>query len=67
MADDDDPGPGSTPPSRRRGGLLRDALGGLVAGLYSIPEGIGYAQLVGMPPMLGVYSGMAPVALRCRS
>lgn len=43
-------------------GILRDALGGLVAGLYSIPEGIGYAQLAGLPPMLGVYSGMAPVA-----
>ena len=42
--------------------MVRDALAGLVAGLYSIPEGIGYAQLAGINPMLGVYSGMAPVA-----
>ena len=42
--------------------MVRDAIAGLVAGLYSIPEGIGYAQLAGLPPMLGVYSGMAPVA-----
>lgn len=36
-------------------------MGGLVAGLTSIPEGIGYAQLAAINPMMGIYSGMAPV------
>lgn len=34
-----------------------------MAGLYSVPEGIGYAQLAGINPIYGIYSGMAPVAL----
>ena len=40
-----------------------DVVGGFVAGLYSVPEGIGYAQLAGVNPMLGIYSGMVPVAV----
>ena len=55
--------PAAARPAGSGGGdVARDAVAGLVAGLYSIPEGIGYAQLAGMPPMLGVYAGMAPVA-----
>lgn len=38
-------------------------VGGFVAGLYSVPEGIGYASLAGVNPMLGIYSGMVPVAV----
>ena len=34
-----------------------------MAGLYSVPEGIGYASLAGLNPMLGIYSGMVPVAV----
>lgn len=40
-----------------------DVVGGFVAGLYSVPEGIGYASLAGISPMLGIYAGMVPVAL----
>ena len=40
-----------------------DIIGGFVAGLYSVPEGIGYASLAGLSPMLGIYAGMVPVAV----
>jgi SulP family sulfate permease len=46
----------------RRGGV-GNLIGGFVAGLYSVPEGIGYASLAGVSPMLGIYSGMVPVAI----
>jgi len=48
--------------TRSRGGV-GNVVGGFVAGLYSVPEGIGYASLAGVNPMLGIYSGMAPVAV----
>lgn len=50
----------------RRPGRARsigDVVGGFVAGLYSVPEGIGYASLAGLNPMLGIYAGMVPVAV----
>lgn len=50
-----------TGPNRRR--TVGDAVGGFVAGLYSVPEGIGYASLAGISPMLGIYAGMVPVAV----
>ena len=53
---------GERPPARRRSGV-GNAVGGFVAGLYSVPEGIGYASLAGVSPMLGIYSGMVPVAV----
>jgi SulP family sulfate permease len=49
-----------TPGKRRR---IGDVIGGFVAGLYSVPEGIGYASLAGLNPMLGIYAGMVPVAI----
>lgn len=49
------------PTSRGRG--IGNAIGGFVAGLYSVPEGIGYAALAGIGPMLGIYAGMVPVAV----
>lgn len=48
---------------RRRGGGVGNLIGGFVAGLYSVPEGIGYASLAGINPMLGIYAGMVPVAV----
>lgn len=45
-----------------RRGIVGNVVGGFVAGLYSVPEGIGYASLAGVSPMLGIYSGMVPVA-----
>ena len=46
-----------------RAGSIGNIIGGFVAGLYSVPEGIGYASLAGLNPMLGIYSGMMPVAV----
>lgn len=34
-------------------------LAGLVTGLFSIPEGMAYAQLAGVNPLYGLYAGMA--------
>jgi SulP family sulfate permease len=48
---------------RRGRGGIGNIVGGFVAGLYSVPEGIGYASLAGVSPMLGIYSGMVPVAV----
>ena len=52
---------GATKPGGK--GAVGNVVGGFVAGLYSVPEGIGYAQLAGLNPMLGIYSGMVPVAV----
>jgi SulP family sulfate permease len=49
------------PATGKRG--IGDIVGGFVAGLYSVPEGIGYASLAGISPMLGIYAGMVPVAV----
>ncbi|MFV0527036.1 MAG: SulP family inorganic anion transporter [Acidimicrobiales bacterium] len=62
MVSDDDHGDG-TGAKRRPGRTVGDLVGGFVAGLYSVPEGIGYASLAGLGPMLGIYSGMIPVAV----
>ena len=42
---------------------IGNVVGGFVAGLYSVPEGIGYASLAGINPMYGIYAGMVPVAV----
>jgi sulfate permease, SulP family len=55
--------PATGEPASKRGRGLGDIIGGFVAGLYSVPEGIGYASLAGINPMLGIYSGMVPVAV----
>jgi sulfate permease, SulP family len=49
-------------PTAQRGGI-GNLIGGFVAGLYSVPKGIGYASLAGINPMLGIYAGMVPVAV----
>lgn len=38
----------------------RDAVSGLVTGLFSIPEGMAYASIGGFNPVTGLYSGMIP-------
>ncbi len=38
----------------------RDAVAGLVTGLFSIPEGMAYASIGGFNPVAGLYSGMVP-------
>ncbi len=38
----------------------RDAVSGLVTGLFSIPEGMAYASIGGFNPVAGLYAGMVP-------
>lgn len=39
-------------------GLKEGAVSGFATGLFSIPEGMAYAQLAGVDPVYGLYSGM---------
>jgi sulfate permease, SulP family len=41
-----------------KGGLRSGAVSGFATGLFSIPEGMAYAQLAGVDPVFGLYSGM---------
>lgn len=41
-----------------RTGLVPNILSGLATGLFSIPEGMAYAQLAGVNPVFGLYSGI---------
>ena len=43
------------PPTK---GLAANVLSGLATGLFSIPEGMAYAQLAGVNPVYGLYSGI---------
>jgi SulP family sulfate permease len=38
--------------------FVKDAVAGFSTGLFSIPEGMAYAQLAGVNPVYGLYSGM---------
>ncbi|XP_061377145.1 sodium-independent sulfate anion transporter-like isoform X3 [Danaus plexippus] len=40
--------------------LLRDAIAGITVGLTSIPQGIAYAIVAGLPPQVGLYSSIFP-------
>ena len=43
--------------------LLSDLSAGFATGLFSIPEGMAYAKLIGVNPVYGLYSSMvAPIA-----
>ncbi len=39
-------------------GFLGDALGGLIAALIALPYGLALASLMGLPPVLGVYTSI---------
>ncbi len=41
-----------------RTGLVPNMISGLATGLFSIPEGMAYAQLAGVNPVYGLYSGI---------
>ena len=41
-----------------RDGLASGAVSGLATGVFSIPEGMAYAQLAGGNPLYGLYSGI---------
>ena len=43
---------------QRTNGLVPNMIAGLATGLFSIPEGMAYAQLAGVNPVYGLYSGI---------
>jgi SulP family sulfate permease len=45
----------------QRAGLVPNIISGLATGLFSIPEGMAYAQLAGVNPVYGLYSGIVAV------
>jgi len=46
----------------KRAGFSANVISGLATGLFSIPEGMAYAQLAGVNPLYGLYSGIvAPI------
>jgi SulP family sulfate permease len=49
----------STDTQKPRAGLVPNIIAGLATGLFSIPEGMAYAQLAGVNPVYGLYSGIA--------
>jgi SulP family sulfate permease len=48
-------------PTSNRSGLVPNIISGLATGLFSIPEGMAYAQLAGVNPVYGLYSGIVAV------
>jgi sulfate permease, SulP family len=42
----------------QRTGFVPNVSTGLATGLFSIPEGMAYAQLAGVNPVYGLYSGI---------
>ena len=48
----------STDTKAPRQGLVPNIISGLATGLFSIPEGMAYAQLAGVNPVYGMYSGI---------
>ena len=48
----------STDTKKPRAGLVPNIISGLATGLFSIPEGMAYAQLAGVNPVYGLYSGI---------
>jgi SulP family sulfate permease len=42
----------------KRQGIVPNIISGLATGLFSIPEGMAYAQLAGVNPVYGLYSGV---------
>ncbi|RCN52331.1 hypothetical protein ANCCAN_01373 [Ancylostoma caninum] len=41
--------------------LLQDAIGGLTVGIMHVPQGIAYALLAGVDPVIGLYTSFFPV------
>jgi hypothetical protein len=42
----------------KNSGFVQNIISGLATGLFSIPEGMAYAQLAGVNPIYGMYSGI---------
>ncbi|GBP83829.1 Sodium-independent sulfate anion transporter [Eumeta japonica] len=47
-------------PNYSIGFLIRDVIAGITVGLTSIPQGLAYALIAGLPPQYGLYSSLFP-------
>lgn len=47
----------------RRSDLPNDLVAGLVTAIMLIPQSMAYAQLAGLPPQVGLYASVAPLAI----
>jgi len=45
----------------RRAWLLPDGLAGLAVWAVMVPEGMAYAAIVGVPPIMGLYTNVPPL------
>src|SRR3954454_11236468 len=48
---------------RRGEGMRRDLLAGVVLAALLVPQGMGYAQLAGLPPVTGLYATLVPLVV----
>src|SRR3954451_12076738 len=48
---------------RRGEGLRRDVIAGVVLAALLVPQGMGYAQLAGLPPVTGLYATLVPLVV----
>src|SRR4051812_35359248 len=48
---------------RRGEGLRRDVIAGVVLAALLVPQGMGYAQLAGLPPITGLYATLVPLVV----
>ena len=48
---------------RRGASLRRDLLAGVVLAALLVPQGMGYAQLAGLPPVTGLYATLVPLVV----
>jgi len=47
-------------PNYKRSWLKGDIVAGLTTGVMLIPQGMAYAMIAGLPPVYGLYAGLAP-------
>lgn len=50
-------------PHYRRDDLVGDLLAGVIVAIMLVPQGMAYALLAGLPPQVGLYASIAPLAL----
>jgi SulP family sulfate permease len=50
-------------PAYRRGDLAGDLLAGLIVAVMLTPQAMAYALLAGLPPQVGLYASIAPLAI----
>ncbi|CAD6193078.1 unnamed protein product [Caenorhabditis auriculariae] len=51
---------GWLPKYKLKDNLVYDAIGGMTVGIMSVPQGMAYATLVGLPPANGLYTSLFP-------